>query len=138
VGSNQTDTLATYLASYESLVEVGIGSRHAVAKQLAERGCSIIATDITAQSLPPDITFVCDDLTDPTNTHYENAEALYFLRCPPELQRPLCELGSDINADVYFTTLGSDPAVVPVTRTQIPGTTLFQYRDNNTLANDDV
>lgn len=100
------------LAAHDRLVEVGIGHRTDLARALAERGCAVTATDVVPREVPPDVKFVVEDLLDPDMGHYADAEAIYALRLPPELQRPAAALADRLGVPLYFTTLGGDPAVV--------------------------
>ena len=119
-------TLVDRLAGFDRLVEVGIGNRTDVAADLAERGRTVTATDIHERPPPSDVRFVRDDVTDPDVTLYRDAEAVYALNCPPELQRPLAEAAAAAEADCFFTTLGGDPAVVDVTTETLADDTLFR------------
>ncbi|MES3516284.1 MAG: UPF0146 family protein [Natronomonas sp.] len=120
-----TETLAEYLGQYDTLVEVGIGSRSDVAAALAARGCRVTATDIRPRQTPDGVRFVRDDITDPDESLYD-AEAVYALNCPPELQPSLAAASPD-GTDCLFTTLGGDPAVVSTTPTTLSnGVTLFR------------
>ena len=125
----QTDwktALVDRLARYDHLVEVGVGNRPDVAAELAERGRRVTVTDIYDRSVPVPIRFVRDDVTDPDPTLYRNADAVYALNCPPELQRPLVHVARDADADCLFTTLGGDPAIVDATPEPLPSETLFE------------
>jgi uncharacterized UPF0146 family protein len=113
------------LTGYTVAVEVGIGSHPDVARDLAERGVHVTATDVHQQPPPEGVRFVRDDVTDPTFSLYRPADVLYALNCPPELQRPLADLATQIGADCLFTTLGTDPAVIPATPETLPDETLF-------------
>jgi uncharacterized UPF0146 family protein len=125
--SDSRDTLVGFLARYDALVEVGIGERPDTAAALADRGCAVTATDVHRRSAPDGVAFVRDDVTDPDPAVYADADAVYALKCPPELQAPLRAVAADADADCLFTTLGGDPATVPVRRVSLPGdrTTLF-------------
>ncbi len=90
-----------------------MGRRPAVAAALADRGCLVTATDVRARDVPAPVAFVRDDVTDPDPSVYADADAVYALNCPPELQRPVAEVARAAGADCRFTTLGTDPAVVP-------------------------
>ena len=118
--------LAARLDGADHAVEVGIGRRPDVARSLAARGVTVTATDVHDRPTPEGVRFVVDDVTDPTLEHYRDADVVYALNCPPELQRPLVDLARRVSAACYFTTLGADPAVVPVSRESIPGETLFR------------
>lgn len=123
--TDSTATLVDRLAGYDRLVEVGVGNRTDVAADLTERGRSVIATDIHDRSTPSGVRFVRDDVTDPEVAVYRKAEAVYSLNCPPELQRPLIDVAADADADCFFTTLGSDPAVIDATPETLADETLF-------------
>jgi uncharacterized UPF0146 family protein len=117
--------LVDRLAAYDTLVEVGIGNRHAVAAALADRGCTVTATDVHDRTVPASVTFVRDDVTDPDPAVYADADAVYALHLPPELHRPTHTVARQADADFLFTTLGGDPPLPPVARETLPGTTLF-------------
>jgi hypothetical protein len=125
--------LADRLESYDVVVEVGVGERSEVAAALAARGATVTATDVAeprcvaAGSFPESVAFVRDDVTDPDPGVYADADLVYALNCPPELQRPLVDVARDAGADAAFTTLGADPAVVPASPEALSGVreTLF-------------
>ncbi|WP_276260334.1 UPF0146 family protein [Haloglomus litoreum] len=121
-----TRGLVARLAAHDRLVEVGIGRRPEVAAALTARGSEVTATDIHERPVPDGVRFVRDDVTDPDPSVYRNADAVYALRCPPELQRPAAAAASRADADFLFTTLGGDPAVVPAARTTVEAGTLFE------------
>lgn len=118
-----TDALAE-LAS-ERAVEVGIGNRPGVAEALTERGRSVAATDIVRREVPADVEFVHDDLIDPDPAVYADAELVYALNCPPELQRPLVDVAAAADATWAFTTLGNEPVIVDADRRTLADDTLF-------------
>ena len=119
--------IADRLAEYDVLVEVGVGDRPGVARLLADSGCTVTATDVHEPasvadgSFPDTVAFVRDDVTAPTRETYVDADVVYALNCPPELQRPLVAVARDVGADAAFTTLGGDPVVVPATPEPLPG-----------------
>jgi uncharacterized UPF0146 family protein len=125
VSDSRHRAVVARLAEYETLVEVGIGRRPAVAAALAEGGCAVTATDVHDREVPPGVTFVRDDVTDPAADVYADADALYALHCPPELHRPIADRAREADADFLFTTLGGDPPVIPVSRETLPEATLF-------------
>lgn len=118
--------VADRLAAFDRVVEVGIGRRTDVAARLAERGVAVTATDVVARPVPPGVTFVRDDATDPDPGVYADADAVYALACPPDLQGPVADLARRVDAAFRFTTLGTDPAVVPARPETVPGGTLFR------------
>ncbi|SEW12144.1 UPF0146 family protein [Halobacterium jilantaiense] len=123
--------VAEVLADYEVLVEVGVGRRTAVAAALADRGRAVTATDVVERDVPDGVRFVVDDVTDPNPAVYEDADAVYALRCPPELQRALVSVTERAGADCLFTTLGGDPVVVPADPETVASGTLFAARTRN-------
>ncbi|UPM43051.1 UPF0146 family protein [Halocatena salina] len=125
--SRTREALVDRLASYETVIEVGIGARTDVATALANR-TEVIAVDVQECSVPPGVTFVRDDITAPQSEVYTTGDAIYALNCPPELQRPLWSIARDVDADCLFTTLGNDPALPRVESETLPGETLFRVR----------
>ncbi|WP_092659512.1 UPF0146 family protein [Halorientalis persicus] len=123
--------LVDRLAVYDTLVEVGVGHRPAVAAALADRNCTVTATDVHDRPVPASVAFVRDDVTDPDAAVYADADAVYALNLPPELHRPTRAVAREAGADFLFTTLGGDPPLVPVTRESLAGTgrTLFVADD---------
>jgi hypothetical protein len=125
VAPDSTPALVARLARFERVVEVGIGNRSDVAAGLAARGVDVTATDVHDRPVPEGVRFVRDDVTDPDPSVYADADAVYALNCPPELQRALAAVARDAGAACLFTTLGGDPAAVPATPETLPGDTLF-------------
>ena len=122
---DSTPALVDRLARFEQVVEVGIGNRTDVAAGLAERGVAVTATDVHDRSVPDGVRFVRDDVTDPDPAVYADADAVYALNCPPELQRAVVAVARRADAACLFTTLGGDPTAVPATAETLPGDTLF-------------
>ncbi|WP_199399060.1 UPF0146 family protein [Halodesulfurarchaeum formicicum] len=104
--------LLKLLDGHDRLVEVGIGFRTTVAAELVDRGVAVTAVDRVRRDVPPGVDFVQDDVTDPTWTGYGDADAIYALRLPPELQRPAADLADAASIPLYFTTLGGDPVLI--------------------------
>jgi uncharacterized UPF0146 family protein len=122
--------IVDHLRSANCVVEIGIGNRPALARELAACGISVTATDIVDRETPPSVRFVRDDVTAPTLSVYEDADALFAQNLPPELHRPTALLAATVGADCLFTTLGGDPPLVDVSRKTIPGETLFVVTEN--------
>ncbi|MFP9060163.1 UPF0146 family protein [Natrialbaceae archaeon A-chndr2] len=120
-----TAALVDALSSANHLVEIGIGRRTDVAEGLADRGCRVVATDISPQDVPDTVTFVEDDVLEPSLEVYTDADTLYALNLPPELHRPVWDLAREVDAEFRFTTLGGDSPLVPVRRLSLPRETLF-------------
>ncbi|ADD05129.1 UPF0146 family protein [Natrialba magadii ATCC 43099] len=118
-------TLTEILAAYDRLVEVGIGRRTDVAAALAERGCTVTATDIYDRDVPAGVRFVCDDIVDPNPSIYADADAIYARNLPPELHRPARDVARESGADLLFTTLGGDQPAIPVERRTIETGTVY-------------
>ncbi|MFC6836607.1 UPF0146 family protein [Halomarina ordinaria] len=131
------NALLARLSRYDRVVEVGIGVHDDVARALAAAASpptTVLATDVHDRPTPPGVEFVRDDITRPTRSVYEGADALYALRLPPELHRPTWDVAREVGATFHFTTLGADPPEVPVGRETLPGTTLFTARERGVVA----
>lgn len=120
------ETLAGMLSGYDSVVEVGVGNRFDVAERLVDAGVSVTVTDVVPREVPAGVSFVRDDVTDPDIAIYEETEAVYALRLPPELQGAVVAVAREVDAACFFTTLGGDPAVVPATPRSVESGTLFE------------
>jgi hypothetical protein len=138
VPTDACPALVRRLASYDSLVEIGVGRRPGVARELADSGVSVTVTDVhdpreAGVAIPDAVRFVRDDVVaaseaaDPHRCY--RAAAYYALNCPPELHRPIRTLARRHGADFLFTTLGGDQPAIPVARETLPGETLFVARD---------
>lgn len=126
--TRRTEALADRLSGYDSLVEVGIGRRPDLAAALVERGCTVVATDVHDRPVPDGVRFVRDDVTDPDQAVYADADAIYALNLPPELHRPALAVAREADADLLFTTLGGDSPLIPVDRETLPDDVLFLSR----------
>ena len=116
------------LSVHDSAVEVGVGERPELAVALAERGLDVTVTDVHERSVPAPVTFVRDDVTRPTLEIYDGADVIYARNLPPELQRPVAALARTVDAECCFTTLGGDPATVPVTTEALDDEPLYVAR----------
>ncbi|RCU46781.1 hypothetical protein DU504_05375 [Haloplanus salinus] len=123
--------LAARLATYDRLVEVGVGRRPAVAAALVDAGCTVTATDVFDAPVPDGVQFVRDDVVARAETldghpgDPYDADALYGLNLPAELQSPARDVARAADADCLFTTLGFEEPVVPVARETVGGETLY-------------
>ena len=113
MSQSSPEELPALLDGYERVVAVGIGRNTALAAALVDRGVSVIATDVRERTVPDGVEFVLDDVTAPDRSVYADAGAIVAQRLPPELQRPVFDLARDVGADLFFTTLGADPVLVP-------------------------
>lgn len=112
-------------------VEVGVGHRVGVARELADRGVAVTATDVDAAAVDaaaavPGVRAVADDVTDPDVGTYRGADLVYALRCPPELHGRLAAAARWVGADAAFTTLGGEPPAVDATPERAGPTTLYR------------
>jgi hypothetical protein len=115
--------LVNRLSDAARLLEVGIGDRSGVAAELVAAGADVRATDVRPVEVPAGVRFRVEDLTAHGKLdEFHEVDVVYALNCPPELHRPLQELAAAVGADCYFTTLGTDPPVIPVEQEQLSGT----------------
>ena len=127
----QRTELAARLATYDRLVEVGVGRRPAVAAALVDAGCTVTATDVFDATVPDGVRFVRDDVVARAETldghpgDPYDADALYGLNLPAELQSPARDVARAADADFLFTTLGFEEPVVPVARETVGAETLY-------------
>lgn len=110
------DELCDILTQYDSLVEVGVGHRTNLAAELVDAGVSVTATDVHPYETPDGVSFVRDDIVEPDIAVYDGADALYSCNLPPELHRPARSVARAVDADLIFTTLGTDQPAIPVER----------------------
>lgn len=115
------------LAEFDRLLEVGIGQRTAVAAALSEAGVTVTALDVTERDVPDGVAFVQDDVTDPEWSAYADADAIYALRLPPDIQEPVAEIADRGHVPLFFTTLGTDPPVIPTEVRTIQEGSLYVY-----------
>ena len=102
------DTLIDYLSRrYRRVVEVGIGAYTRVARALQERGVVVVATDVNPQL--QGIPVLRDDIWQRRLEVYENAQALYAIRPPPELVPALKDLARRLTVDLIVKPLAGEP-----------------------------
>lgn len=109
----------------DAMVEVGVGTYPDVAAVLADRGVSVTVTDVEHRSVPPEVSFVCDDVTDPDQAVYAGVDVVYSIHCPPELHTPLTRVADRVGAACRFTTLGGDPPTVPAAPRSVGTATMY-------------
>lgn len=128
--------IATELAVYDSLLEVGIGRRPEVATELADAGCSVIAIDTNPETvsaatsrIPPSVTVREADIIALANRDsvpdVYHVDAVYGVNLPGELQTPAKTLAARIDADFIFTTLGFEEPLVPVEQRSLDNSVLY-------------
>lgn len=113
------------LKSADRAIEIGVGKRPDLAVALQNEGVEVIATDIRERSVPTDVGFVQDDVTEPSRSQYEGADLLYARRLPPELHQPTARLARQVGAAFYFTTLGFEWPEIPAERVETTTGTWF-------------
>ena len=128
MNESTVDEIVAVLSRYDRLVEVGIGTRPAVAEALAAESRTVVATDIHDYPTPEGVAFVRDDVTDPELAVYEDADAVYALNLPPELHRSIREVARKVDVNCYFTTLGGDEPAVEVCPQTVGQDTLYRTR----------
>jgi uncharacterized UPF0146 family protein len=135
VPASRTELVAR-LAVYDHLVEVGIGRRPEVAAALAADDCEVTATDVFDAPVPDSVRFVRDDVVaraaalagdgdDASPPDPYDADAIYGLNLPAELQRPAHDVARAAGADFLFTTLGFEEPAIPVDRETVGRETLY-------------
>ncbi len=122
---SRSSTFREWLAQFETLIEVGIGTRPEIAAYLSEQGRTVRATDIHPRTVPAGVEFVRDDITTPDQSLYATAEMIYARRLPPELHQAACQVARTVETRVCFTTLGGDPPAVPARPMTFPDHTCY-------------
>jgi hypothetical protein len=143
------EAVARRLADYDSVLEVGVGRRPEVAAALDASGLDVTAVDVREFAVPERVAFVQEDVVKraaglpdaragPEPAGVEGAEnlppryrveAIYALNLPPELHRPTAAIARAVDAAFLFTTLGGDPATVPVRVETLERETLYVARE---------
>lgn len=100
--------LESELGRYERVLEVGIGARDDLAMRLSRAGVAVLAVDIEALDLPTPIAFIQADIRHLDPASVTPIDAVYARRLPPELHRPVARFAQEVNASLYFTTLGGE------------------------------
>lgn len=118
--------LERHLRAYDRVLEVGIGRHTALARRLAHRGVAVTAIDVDPVVVPRSVRFVRADVHEVAPSAVAPTDAVYGRHLPPELQRPVVDLGEALGADVLFTTLGTDPVLVAADRLGGPGTPVYR------------
>lgn len=105
VWSNFTEYIINNYYNSHKIVEVGVGKIVEPSNILKENlpKTEILLVDI----YPSNNEIIKDDITNPTDNIYENADLIYSIRPPEELQRDIFNLGlkykSDIIIKPFFT-----------------------------------
>lgn len=117
------------LAGVDTAIEVGIGARPGLAAALQEAGVSVTAVDLKDRAVPPGVTFIQGDIrSDRTVEALPPPDLVYARRLPEELQPGVARLAEQLEAPLYFTTLGFEYPVLPVERVPTGGVTWYRHR----------
>ncbi len=111
---NEFELLAEWISKNypkaEKIVEVGVGRTSRTIEKLNELlpETYFVATDNRKVSVPNEINFKLDDITEPEMSIYDNTDLVYSLRSPPELYNSIFELAEKINADALVKPISSE------------------------------
>ncbi len=106
------DWIAKNYSNADKIVEVGIGNTSYTMDKLKELlpQTTLVATDSRKVSVPNEINFELDDITNPTMSIYQNSDLIYSIRIPPELYPSIFELAEETDSDVLFKPVSSEEA----------------------------
>ena len=103
VWSNFTEYIINNYKYSKKIVEVGVGKILEPSIILKE---NLPNTEIKLVDIyPSNNTIIQDDITNPTNEIYENADLIYSIRPPEELQKDIVNLGLKFNSDIIIKPL---------------------------------
>lgn len=98
-----SDYISENYKKSSKIIEVGVGKILDVAQLLDEK---MPNTDIKLVDLyPANEHVICDDITNPTDEIYQNADLIYSIRPPEELQPDIMNLADKYNTDVIIKPL---------------------------------
>lgn len=103
VWSNFIEYISSNYTNSKKIVEVGVGRVFEPSNLLRNSltSCEIILVDI----YPADNNVTKDDITNPTGSIYKNADLIYSIRPPEELQKDVLNLGINFGCDVIIKPL---------------------------------
>lgn len=103
IWSNFTEYIVNNYKYSKKIVEVGVGKILEPSDILKEK---LPNTEINLVDIHPSInTIIKDDITNPTDSIYEDANLIYSIRPPEELQKDIVNLGLKYNTDIIIKPL---------------------------------
>ena len=103
IWSNFTEYIINNYNSSKLIVEVGVGKILEPSNILKEK---LPDTEIKLVDIyPSNDNIIEDDITDPTDTIYQNADLIYSIRPPEELQKDIVNLGLKYDSDIIIKPL---------------------------------
>ncbi len=125
MSDSDTGLLESELGQFERVLEVGIGARDDLAMRLARADIAVLAVDIEAYDLPAPIEFIQADIRHLDPASVTLIDAVYARRLPPELHRPVARFAQEVDAILYFTTLGGELPEISVDPITGPTETVY-------------
>lgn len=109
-----TEYIIRNYSNSKKIVEVGVGKVFEPSQIIKN---NLKNTDITLVDLyPANDNVAYDDITNPTDTIYNDVDLIYCIRPPEELQKNVLELGLKYNCDVIIKPLSSEEIQVNLQR----------------------
>ncbi len=103
VWSNFTEYIIENYKNKKKIVEVGVGKVLEPSNILKEK---MPDTEITCVDIhPANSTVILNDITKPKDEIYENADLIYSIRPPEELQKDIVNLGLKYDSDIIIKPL---------------------------------
>ncbi len=102
--------IAENYPSAEKIIEIGVGKTSLTMEKLNELlpKATLIATDNKEVTVPDEIKFKQDDVTNPDLSIYQNTDLIFSIRTPPELYPPIFELAEKVKTDVLVKPVSSE------------------------------
>lgn len=103
IWSNFTEYIIDNYPDSKKIVEVGVGKIVEPSTILKEK---LPNTEIKLVDIhPSNENIIKDDITNPTDNIYENADLIYSIRPPEELQKDIVNLGLKYKTDIIIKPL---------------------------------
>ena len=106
IWNNFTEYIIDNYGNSSSIIEVGIGNILEPSNILKEKlnNCSIKCVDIN----PTDESIIKDDITKPDYSIYENADLIYSIRPPEEIQKYISDVASKVGCDCILKPFATE------------------------------